>query len=190
MSADSCTSFKIRKDDWSTGQFDTSDVAELQQGQLLFRIDRFALTANNITYAAAGDMLNYWGFFPATDGWGRIPAMGFADVIESKHPDVPVGGRYFGFFPMATHLVVEPTQASAAQFVDGVAHRKDHAPVYRQYQNVTSDAAYDALIEAGKLQSQLAQIRQEMLERERHTHMMDNWFYRILIGLGLVAVAI
>jgi hypothetical protein len=147
MSADSCTSFKIRKDDWATGQFDTSDVEELRSGQVLFRLDRFALTANNITYAAAGDMLNYWGFFPATDGWGRIPVMGFADVAASKHPDVPVGGRYFGFFPMATHLVVEPTEASATQFVDGVAHRKDHAPVYRQYQNVTSDAAYDAELE-------------------------------------------
>ena len=147
MSADSCTSFKVRKDDWSTGQFDISDIADLQSGQLLFRVDRFALTANNITYAAAGDMLNYWGFFPAADGWGRIPAMGFADVVESKHPDVPVGGRYFGFFPMATHLVVEPTQANSAQFVDGVAHRKDHAPVYRQYQSVDSDAAYDAEFE-------------------------------------------
>jgi len=144
MSAAMRTSFKVRKDDWARGQFDRDEIAELQSGQLLFRIDRFALTANNITYAAAGDMLNYWGFFPATDGWGRIPAMGFADVVESKHADVPVGGRYFGFFPMATHLVVEPTQASAAQFVDGVAHRRDHAPVYRQYQNVSSDPAYDA----------------------------------------------
>jgi hypothetical protein len=147
MSTDSTTSFKVRKDDWATCQFDTSGVAELQSGEVLFRVDRFALTANNITYAAAGDMLNYWGFFPATDGWGRIPAMGFADVVESKHSDVAVGGRYFGFFPMATHLVVEPTQVSAAQFVDGVAHRKDHAPVYRQYQNVTADGAYDAEFE-------------------------------------------
>ena len=28
------------------------------------RVESFALTANNITYAALGDMLNYWQFFP------------------------------------------------------------------------------------------------------------------------------
>ena len=37
----------------------------------------FALTANNITYAAFGDAMNYWQFFPVPgdDGaaWGCIP---------------------------------------------------------------------------------------------------------------------
>ena len=51
-----------------------------------------------------------------------------------------------------------------------------------------SDASYDALIEAGKLQQQLAIIRQDMLNQERRAHTMDNWFYRIIIALGLVAV--
>ena len=55
----------------------------------------------------------------------------------------------------------------------------------------TSDAAYDSLIEAGKLQQQLSRIRQEMLERERRAHTMDNWFYRITIILGIgVGVAL
>lgn len=52
-----------------------------------------------------------------------------------------------------------------------------------------SEGAYDHLIEAGKLQSQLAQIREEMLERERRAHTMDNWFYRVIITLGLVVGA-
>ena len=53
-----------------------------------------------------------------------------------------------------------------------------------------SDASYDALIEAGKLQSQLAHIRQEMLEQERRAHTMDNWFYRIIIALGLAGAVL
>ena len=53
-----------------------------------------------------------------------------------------------------------------------------------------SDASYDSLIEAGKLQSQLAQIRQQLLEQERRAHMMDNWFYRGLITLGLIGIAL
>ena len=49
--------------------------------------------------------------------------------------------------------------------------------------------AYNHLIEAGKLQMQFTQVRDEQLQRERREHEMDNWFYRGLIALGLVAVA-
>ena len=38
--------------------------ADLQPGQIRLTVERFALTTNNITYAVAGDMLDYWGFFP------------------------------------------------------------------------------------------------------------------------------
>jgi hypothetical protein len=37
----------------------------LSPGQVLLKVDKFALTANNITYAVAGEMMNYWNFFPA-----------------------------------------------------------------------------------------------------------------------------
>ena len=67
----------------------------LQEGEIRVRVDAFALTSNNITYAVLGDMLNYWDFFPAAPGdpgddadWGRIPAWGFGDVVESRCPDV------------------------------------------------------------------------------------------------------
>ncbi len=139
-----CVNFVIRKNDWSVGRFETSEIGELDSGQVLFRVDRFALTSNNISYAGAGDMLNYWGFFPAEEGWGRIPAMGFADVIGSKHPEVSEGERFFGFFPMATHLVIQAEDVSATQLVDGVAHRKGHAQVYRQYLKVGADPLYEA----------------------------------------------
>jgi hypothetical protein len=111
---------------------------------VLLGLDRFALTSNNITYAAAGDMLDYWGFFPAEEGWGRVPAMGFADVAESNHPDVAPGARYFGFFPMSTHLVVEPDQVDETQFIDKVAHREKHAIIYRQYANAAADPNHSA----------------------------------------------
>ena len=99
----------VRRDDFHTTRFRETETPDLTDGQVLFRIDRFALTSNNITYAAAGDMLDYWGFFPAEEGWGRIPVMGFADVSASRHPGVAEGERVFGFFPMATHLVIDAT---------------------------------------------------------------------------------
>jgi len=113
-------------------------------GQVLFRVDRFALTANNVSYAFTGKMLGYWRFFPTEDGWGRIPAMGFADVVGSRHPEVAVGERVFGFFPMATHLLIDAADVGPAQLEDGVAHRRDLAPAYRQYLRTGADPLYRA----------------------------------------------
>ena len=135
---------QVKRDDYSECRFVESETpTDLAEGQVLFRVDRFALTSNNITYAAAGDMLDYWGFFPAEDGWGRIPAMGFADVIASRHSGVAEGERVFGFFPMATHLVIDADHANPTQFVDAVANRAKQAPAYRQYSRTTADAMYD-----------------------------------------------
>ena len=63
----------------------------LEPGEVRLAVDAFALTANNVTYAAIGDLLQYWSFFPAPDRWGRVPVWGYADVVESTLDDVPVG---------------------------------------------------------------------------------------------------
>jgi NADPH:quinone reductase-like Zn-dependent oxidoreductase len=136
--------FLVRRDDYGASRLESSSLRELGEGEVLFRVDRFALTSNNVSYAAAGDLLDYWGFFPAEEGWGRIPAMGFADVIGSRHPDVAEGTRVFGFFPMASHLVIRADDAGPGGFVDGVEHRRRHAQAYRQYTNVTTDPVYAA----------------------------------------------
>ena len=136
--------FIVKRDDFRQCRFVPSSIdAELAPGQVLFRVDRFALTSNNISYAAAGDLLDYWGFFPAEAGWGRIPAMGFADAVASRHEGVPEGQRVFGFFPMSHHLLIQADQVSPHQYVDGSEHRAKHAPAYRQYSPVAADPLYE-----------------------------------------------
>jgi len=78
----------------------TSKSVALAPGEVRLTLERFALTSNNISYALSGDFLDYWGFFPAEAGWGRLPAMGYGIVSESANPDIAEGGRYFGFFPV------------------------------------------------------------------------------------------
>lgn len=46
--------------------------------------------------------------------------------------------------------------------------------------------AYNMLIEAGKLQKQFTQIRDEQLQREIRDHTMDNWFHRGIIALAIL----
>jgi NADPH:quinone reductase-like Zn-dependent oxidoreductase len=134
--------FLVNKSDWEQHRFDEAPAPEIGDGQVLFRVDRFAFTANNISYALAGYTLGYWRFFPAPDGWGRLPTMGFGDVIASRHPDVAVGTRCFGFYPMSRYLRIEPSPAGPGGIVDGAAHREGLAPAYNQYSPTEGDALY------------------------------------------------
>jgi hypothetical protein len=114
----------------------------LPDDALLVKVDRFALTANNITYAVLGDKMKYWQLFPAPTGFGNIPVWGFGDVIASNHAGVEVGERLFGYFPMATHLVVEASDVGKKGLRDASPHRQGVAPVYNAYARVTGDPAY------------------------------------------------
>ncbi len=121
-----------------------AELPPLPSGHVRMRIDRFALTANNLTYALTGDLLGYWNFFPSTDtSWGRVPAMGWAELIESDNPDLPPGGRYYGWFPMATHVDIQAV-ASAEGCRDDGPHRAPHAPIYRSYTLTQRDPLYQA----------------------------------------------
>ena len=98
---------------------------DLAPGQALLRVDRFALTSNNITYAVMGDALKYWDFFPTSEphAWGRIPVWGYAEVIASTIDDVAAGTRLYGYLPTSTHLVVMPGRVDPRGFVDTAPHR-------------------------------------------------------------------
>ena len=118
-------------------------LLELQPGQVRFRIDRYAVTANTVTYAVTGDLLGYYDFFPAAPGWGRVPAMGWAEVVASAHPDVAPGRRYYGWFPMSRFVDVTVTPTQDGLRDDGT-HRAAHAPVYRAYTETDRDPFYQS----------------------------------------------
>src|SRR5580692_4596472 len=118
------------------------DADALPDEALLVKVDRFAFTANNITYATLGEQLKYWQLFPAPEGFGNIPVWGFGEVIASRHPDIAVGESLFGYFPMATHLVIEAADVSKRGLRDAAAHRQGVAPVYNAYARISDDPAY------------------------------------------------
>ena len=106
----------------------------LAPGQVRLAVEAFSLTANNITYAAFGEAMKYWQFFPAGDAaLGCLPVWGFATVSESRADGVVAGRRVWGYYPAGTHLVVAPSKVSASGFVDGSEHRRELAAVYNQY---------------------------------------------------------
>ncbi len=115
----------------------------LEAGEALLAIDLFSFTANNVTYAMFGEKMKYWNFFPTDDvAFGTIPVWGFADVVASNAEGVTVGDRFYGYYPMSTHLLVKPAKVSAAAFVDASAHRAELAVIYNQYIRTTTDSMY------------------------------------------------
>ncbi|HQY75465.1 MAG TPA: DUF2855 family protein [Rhodoferax sp.] len=145
------TDLLVRKDQLTTIRLWTRPAAALADGQVRVQITRFALTSNNITYAAFGDAMNYWRFFPvlSEDGtpdaaWGRIPVWGFGTVVQSRHADVPVGEHLYGYFPMANAVDLTPTRVTPLSFSDAAPHRAELHAVYNQYTRTRTDPFYRA----------------------------------------------
>ena len=109
-------------------------------------VQSFAFTANNSTYAAFGDAMNYWKFFPKPDAaWGSIPVWGFADVLESECVGVAAGGRFYGYYPMTSLTVLLPTRVTAHGFK--TLHRAELHLIYHHYAASRSDPLHSVSTE-------------------------------------------
>ncbi|MBB1439133.1 DUF2855 family protein [Shewanella sp. SG41-4] len=148
----------------------------MAENEVLLKVSKFALTANNISYGITGDTLGYWQFFPVksfsvdsfpaenipadsvatntdsasatTDNalqhtqWGRLPVMGFADVLLSNNKDIKVGERVWGFMPMATHLKIIAGKVNPTGFSDVNPCREGLSPVYARFDRVSTNPFY------------------------------------------------
>lgn len=132
------TVLEVDRADVGTTRLVDVPLAPLADGEVRAEVERFAVTANTVTYAVAGDMLGYWDFHPSELPWGRVPAMGWARVVESAHPEVEPGGRYFGWFPMSGQLTARVSPTAGGLRDDG-PHRQEHAAVYRAWTDTRSD---------------------------------------------------
>ena len=115
------------------------DLPNISDGEVLVSIDKFGLTSNNVSYGVSGDMIGYWGYFPAQDQWGKIPVWGCASVVESQSADIKIGERLWGFFPMASHVVLEPGNIRGDQLTDMAPHRSKLPSLYNQYRRTAAE---------------------------------------------------
>ncbi len=133
--------FLVDRKDIQETRIDESEPPELEPGQALLEVDSFGLTANNVTYAVFGDAMSYWEFFPAAEGWGRVPVWGFADVSESRAEGLDEGTRVYGYLPPSSHVVVTP-EADPRGFRDRTAHRRSLPSAYQRYERSDADPFY------------------------------------------------
>ena len=75
------TEVRVQRNDYRKTSVWRGQAPALQDGEILVSIDKFALTANNVTYAVFGDMIGYWRFYPTAGDYGIVPAWGYATVV-------------------------------------------------------------------------------------------------------------
>ena len=127
------------------------DQPPLGDGEVRLNVESFSVTANNVTYAVVGDAFGYWNFFPGEGEWGVVPMWGHAVITQSRHPDLAVGERVYGYLPMADTLDVLPDAVSPGGFVDKAAHRQPMSVIYNQYSRLAADPEHDPAKEAERM---------------------------------------
>ncbi len=138
------TDFLVKRDDLRETLVEESGTPDIERGQALLRVDSFGLTANNVTYAVMGEAMSYWNFFPAPEGWGRVPVWGFAEVERSEAEGVVAGTRVYGYLPPSSHLVVAPASVDPGGFVDASPQRAELPSAYHRYLATGEDRFYRA----------------------------------------------
>jgi hypothetical protein len=86
----------VDRDDLSRTSLLETEVPRPADGEVVLRVDRVGVTANNVTYAVLGDAFRYWEFFPTLPGRGLVPLWGFAEVSASRVPGPAEGTRFYG----------------------------------------------------------------------------------------------
>lgn len=145
------TQVHVRKSALTEAVLTEVPLALLAEGAVRLAVESFSVTANNITYAVVGDGFKYWDFFPAPEGLGIVPMWGHARVIESRHPDIAVGERVYGYLPMATHLDVTPGKIHPGGFSDMTDYRQPMSPIYNAYTRLAADPEHDPAREAERM---------------------------------------
>jgi Protein of unknown function (DUF2855) len=135
--------FEVSRADLGVTRIAEEEARAPGEGEVLFAVERFGLSANNVTYAALGDALRYWDLFPAEPGWGRVPVWGYLRACSSRVPGIETGRRAFGLCPMATEVTLRPVRAGRATFTEGSAGRSGLAGAYNVY-SWADDAAPEA----------------------------------------------
>lgn len=141
----------IDRDDITRAELVADSSAPLAAGQVRVRLDSYAMTANNITYAVFGKPAGlfgndqgYWDFFAGRGEPGRLPVWGFATVTESAAEGVAAGDRFYGYYPMASHAVLTVGHIGPGGFTDVTSRRTTLPPIYNNYQRIEALHDYRA----------------------------------------------
>lgn len=132
-------------------------LPSLAANSVRVRTSLISLTANNLTYARAGDLFGWWQAFPVPSHlpapyndpiqYGIVPVWGYGKIVESKIDKLKVGTLLYGYWPasnLPVDLELQPLEPEG-HWYDRTEHRKALWSIYHRYQ------AQDPLLRLDKL---------------------------------------
>lgn len=136
----------INKQNLREAAWHTVPEGDLADGHVRLKVEAFALTANNVTYAAfGGPPMHYWAFYPSgDDAHGRVPVWGFATVLKSNVDGISAGERVYGYLPISETFDIEAGKITQDGFSEVAAHRAPLSGIYNRYIRTSADPSYSA----------------------------------------------
>jgi len=124
----------------------TCQIHPLAANSVRVRSSLVSLTANNLSYARAGDLFGWWQAFPVPSQLpepyndatqhGIVPVWGYGEIVESKIDALKVGTLMYGYWP-ASSLPVDlelERMEPEGHWYDKTEHRKMLWSLYHRYQ--------------------------------------------------------
>lgn len=142
------TEIWVNRENYRETKIVEASAQSLADNQIRVKLEKFGLTSNNVSYAVSGDMIGYWRYYPAEDPWGKVPVWGIGEVIESGSDEIAVGERLYGFFPMASEVILTPGNVKPGGFMDVTPHRLELPALYNQYRRTQADPDFLQQMEA------------------------------------------
>ena len=130
------STFVVNKEKLHQAIYIEENITPLLENEVLFKIEKFYLSSNNITYGVTGNKLKYWDFFPQKDNYGAIPVWAYLSVIKSKSKIIKEGEQFFGLAPMGNRFKVKSGNYAPHGFSDISQHRSKLIPPYNFYTKV------------------------------------------------------
>jgi hypothetical protein len=131
---------QIEQSNTKSSQLVAETITAPQDGELLVQIDKFGMTTNNITYVALGKSYQYFDFFPCQDRLkAKLNVWGVATVVQSKHAQISVGEKIYGYFPAAQYYCLKPSVVKSTHFFVSRPHLPADRLVYHQYFRAAHD---------------------------------------------------
>lgn len=142
LTSNDMVQFRVNLKDFRNTDFIAKSIPNLTENQVLVKIYKFAFTANNISYVNLGESFGYWKFFPTEDNFGIPPVWGFGKILFSQNPELKEGETIYGFFPAASHVILETGKIRPIGFTDVSSHRLKLPAIYNFYNINSNDSLY------------------------------------------------
>ncbi|KAJ3319699.1 hypothetical protein HDV06_006115 [Boothiomyces sp. JEL0866] len=136
--------FTIKKNDIKISSITQESISPIPANSILIQIDRFGFSSNNVTYALFGKAMQYFDFFDTGNGYSHLPIWGLGTIIQSNSDQLKEGEKIYGYFPTASHIVLDPIQISRELFKVVREQLPADRVVYNTYYRQNVDPEYSA----------------------------------------------